>query len=129
MKKLNSSIMRLNACVAKGYSHLKVGFVAIALGLLPVNSYAQAVKGSDGVYDIAPSKTAKSKASKKSEKFLFMARNEKGKADSLFMGPSGACYFHRVNKDGKPYRRYLKADQSEAICKQLGVEYKGKSTK
>lgn len=40
---------------------------------------------------------------------------------------SGSCYIWRTSsKTGKPYKQYMKPEISQAICKELGIEYKSK---
>ena len=40
---------------------------------------------------------------------------------------SGSCFIIRVTKDGKEYRSYLNVEICKEICKELNIEYKGKS--
>lgn len=40
---------------------------------------------------------------------------------------SGACYvWKKSGKTGKYYRQYMKPEISQAVCKELGIEYKSK---
>lgn len=128
MKELNSSIMRLNACVAKGYSHLKVGLVAalFAACLYPVNGYAQSFKKEGNVYVQVKKASSKSEP-KKTGKYY---RDSKGDNYPIYVSGTGSCFIIKVSKKtGNEYRQYLGKDISADICKELGIEYKPKSSK
>lgn len=44
------------------------------------------------------------------------------------MGKTGSCFIRKTSaKSGKEYPDYLGEEISRTICKEMGVEYKGKS--
>lgn len=70
-------------------------------------------------------KTEKVAKSSTEESTEFLWEDSKGNKYPIFIGPSGACYVHRISKKtGKQYKYYLGEDISKEICKSLGREYK-----
>ena len=60
-------------------------------------------------------------------KTKFTWKDSKGKEYPVYMSSTGSCFVIRVSaKTGKEYKSYLGPEISEQICKELGVEYKGK---
>ena len=60
-------------------------------------------------------------------KTKFTWKDSKGKEYPVYMSSTGSCFVMRVSsKTGKEYKSYLGPEISEQICKELGVEYKGK---
>lgn len=60
----------------------------------------------------------------------FTYKDSKGREYPIFMGKSGSCYVKKVSaKTGAEYKQYLGEEISRDICKSLGVEYTGKSSK
>lgn len=70
-------------------------------------------------------KTEKVQKSSTEEATGFLWEDSKGNQYTIYIGPSGACYVHRISqKTGKQYKYYLGEDISKDICKSLGKEYK-----
>ena len=56
-------------------------------------------------------------------------RDSKGVEYPIKMSADGSCFVMKVSsKTGKEYKYYLGPKISEEICKELGVEYKGKKS-
>lgn len=74
--------------------------------------------------------TAMAKAKEKSEpiKTKYFYTDSHGDKYPIFMSAStGSCFINKVSsKTGKEYRMYLGKEISMEICRELGVEYKGK---
>lgn len=48
----------------------------------------------------------------------------------IYISSTGSCFINKISKkSGKEYRKYLGAEISEEICKELKITYKGKTTK
>lgn len=61
-------------------------------------------------------------------KTKFTWTDSKGNQYPIYMSASGSCFVIKVSKNtGKEYRNYLGPEISAQICKEMGVEYKGKS--
>lgn len=57
----------------------------------------------------------------------FTYKDSKGQTYPIYMSGNGSCFINKVSsKTGKEYKYYLGPEISEEICKELGVEYKGK---
>jgi len=60
-------------------------------------------------------------------KTKFTWKDSKGKEYPVYISSNGSCFVIKVSaKTGKEYRNYLGAEISQQICKELGVEYKGR---
>ena len=60
-------------------------------------------------------------------KTKFTWKDSKGNEYPVYISSKGSCFVIRVSsKTGKEYKSYLGPEISEQICKELGVEYKGK---
>lgn len=60
-------------------------------------------------------------------KTKFTWRDSKGTEYPVYMSSTGSCFVIKTSaKTGKEYRNYLGPEISEQMCKELGVEYKGK---
>ena len=60
-------------------------------------------------------------------KTKFTWKDSKGKEYPVYISSNGSCFVIKVSaKTGKEYRNYLGPEISQQICKELGVEYKGK---
>lgn len=73
--------------------------------------------------------TAMTKAKEKVEptKTKYFYTDSHGDKYPIFMSSTGSCFINKVSsKTGKEYRMYLGKDISMEICKEMGVEYKGK---
>lgn len=60
----------------------------------------------------------------------FTWEDSKGNTYPIYMGKTGSCYIKKISKKtGNEYRQYLGEEISRDICRQLNVEYTGKSLK
>ena len=63
-------------------------------------------------------------------KTKFTWKDSKGKEYPVYISSNGSCFVIKVSaKTGKEYRNYLGPEISQQICKELGIEYKGKKNK
>lgn len=63
-------------------------------------------------------------------KTKFTWKDSKGKEYPIYISKSGSCYVIKVSaKTNKEYKNYLGPEISQQICKELGIEYKGKKSK
>lgn len=60
-------------------------------------------------------------------KTKFTWKDSKGNEYPVYISSNGSCFVIKVSaKTGKEYRNYLCPEISQQICKELGIEYKGK---
>ena len=60
-------------------------------------------------------------------KTKFTWKDSKGNEYPVYISSKGSCFVIRVSsKTGKEYKSYLGPEISQQICKELGVNYKGK---
>lgn len=60
-------------------------------------------------------------------KTKFTWKDSKGKEYPVYISSNGSCFIIKVSKKtGDEYRNYLGPEISQQICKELGIEYKGK---
>ena len=63
-------------------------------------------------------------------KTKFTWKDSKGKKYPVYISSNGSCFVIKISaKTGKEYRNYLGPEISQQICKELGIEYKGKKNK
>ena len=63
-------------------------------------------------------------------KTKFTWKDSKGKEYPVYISSNGSCFVIKVSaKTGKEYKNYLGPEISQQICKELGIEYKGKKNK
>ena len=63
-------------------------------------------------------------------KTKFTWKDSKGKEYPVYISGNGSCFVIKISaKTGKEYRNYLGPEISQQICKELGIEYKGKKNK
>lgn len=59
----------------------------------------------------------------------YVWRDSKGTEYPIMISANGSCFVMKVSsKTGKEYKYYLGPEISEQICKEMGVEYKGKKS-
>ena len=84
------------------------------------------IKSSDG----KTYKAAKKTANPSEKETGFTLEDSKGNTYPIYIGKTGSCYIKKISKKtGNEYRQYLGEEISRDICKQLNVEYTGKSSK
>ena len=60
-------------------------------------------------------------------KTKFTWKDSKGKEYPVYISSKGSCFVIKgKDKNGKDKRTYLGPEISQQICKELGIEYKGK---
>lgn len=70
-------------------------------------------------------KSVKAKAEPVKTKFTW--KDSKGKEYPVYISSKGSCYILKTSsKTGKEYKNYLGPEISQQICKEIGIEYKGK---
>ena len=107
---------------------MKKIFISIALmcAMVVCANAQDYTKSSDGKTYLEVKKTIKS--SERETGFTW--KDLKGNTYPIYMGKTGACYIKKVSKKtGNEYKQYLGEEISRDICKQLNVEYTGKSSK
>ena len=63
-------------------------------------------------------------------KTKFTWKDSKGKEYPVYISSNGSCFVIKISaKTGKEYKNYLGPEISQQICKELGIEYKGKKNK
>ena len=98
-------------------------FIALALVFSTFCAMAQDYKREGNTFVSTKATTSGSKEVKTS----FTWKDSKGMTYPIYVGATGACYIKRVSaKSGNEYKQYLGAEISMQICKELGIEYKGK---
>lgn len=56
-------------------------------------------------------------------------KDSKGVEYQIMMSANGSCFVNKISsKTGKEYKYYLGPEISQEICKEMGVEYKGKKS-
>ena len=56
-------------------------------------------------------------------------KDSKGVEYPIMMSANGSCFVNKISsKTGKEYKYYLGPEISQEICKEMGVEYKGKKS-
>ena len=59
----------------------------------------------------------------------YVWRDSKGVEYPIKMSATGSCFvMKKSSKTGKEYKYYLGPEISEEICRELGIEYKGKKS-
>ena len=59
----------------------------------------------------------------------YIWKDSKGVEYPIMMSGTGSCFVNKISsKTGKEYKYYLGPEISQEICKELGVEYKGKKS-
>ena len=105
---------------------MKKLLLIIVMCILSVGAFAQKTYVREGnVFTTTRSSTGKVKS--EPTKTKFMHKDTKGNEYPIFISSTGSCFVVKTSaKTGKEYRNYLGPEMSMEICKELGVEYKGK---
>ena len=105
---------------------MKKFLLIIVMCILSVGAFAQKTYIREGnVFTTTRSSTGKVKSEPVKTKFIH--KDTKGNEYPIFMSSTGSCFVVKTSaKTGKEYRNYLGPEMSMEICKELGVEYKGK---
>ena len=107
---------------------MKKIFISLALicAMVVCANAQNYTKSSDGKTYSAVKKTTES--SERETGFTW--KDSKGNTYPIYMGKTGSCYIKKISKkSGNEYKQYLGEEISRDICKQLNVEYTGKSSK
>lgn len=87
------------------------------------NGHCQDYKRESKTFVVTKAQTKTTKETKTD----FVWKDAKGNEYPIYVGATGACYIKRVSaKSGNEYKQYLGAEISMQVCKELGIEYKGK---
>lgn len=62
-------------------------------------------------------------------KTQFEWQDAKGNKYPIYVGKTGACYIKRISRNGNEYKKYLGAEVSAQVCRELGIEYKPTKSK
>ena len=99
--------------------------LAILLLVLAIGLAANAQTYTRNGNTFTSAKSVKAKAEPVKTKFTW--KDSKGKEYPIYISAKGSCYVIKTSsKTGKEYKSYLGPEISQQICKELGVEYKGK---
>ena len=60
------------------------------------------------------------------EKTIYTWKDSKGTEYPIYISKSGSTFIIKINENGEEKRQYMKKEISEAICAELGREYKSK---
>lgn len=103
---------------------MKIGFfIVLALIFSTFCAMAQDYKREGNTFISTKTTTSGSKEVKTS----FTWKDSKGMTYPIYVGSTGSCYIKRVSaKSDNEYKQYLGAEISMQVCKELGIEYKGK---
>ena len=91
---------------------------AVAMMLSVMGASAQSFTRSGNTF-VA---TAKAKAEPRKTNYTY--KDTDGKTYPIYVGKTGSCFIIRTSKNGNEYRKYLGAEISAQICKELGIAYK-----
>ena len=101
-------------------------FLALMCAMVVCANAQDYTKSSDGKTYSAVKKTTVS--SERETGFTW--EDSKGNTYPIYMCKTGSCYIKKISKkSGNEYKQYLGEEISRDICKQLNVEYTGKSSK
>lgn len=108
---------------------MKKFFIIIAMALLGTGAMAQAQTYSRaGNTSAAVKKTGTGNTSSSAQKTKYMYLDSDGHERPIWIGKTGSCFVVRISKKtGKEYRKYLGAEISAQICKELGRAYEPKN--
>ena len=88
---------------------------------------AQDVKREGKVFTAVSAKDTTSTTARKSG---YSYKDTDGKTYDIYVGRTGSCYINRVSRNtGKLYKKYLGAEISAQICKELGIAYTPRTRK
>lgn len=97
----------------------------IILICVPNTCYAQNYSRNGNSF--ISSSTARVKSEPIKTKFTWQESD--GNKYDIYISSTGSCFINKISKNtGKTYRKYLGPDISQEICKELGIEYKGKKS-
>ena len=69
--------------------------------------------------------TAKGKSEPRKTNYTY--KDTDGKTYPIYVGKTGSCFIVRTSKNGNEYRKYLGAEISQQICREMRIEYKPKT--
>ena len=105
---------------------MKKLLLIIIMVIVSVGAFAQKTYVREGnVFTTTKFSTSRTKSEPTKTKFIH--KDTKGNEYPIFMSSTGSCFVVKTSaKTGKEYRNYLGPEMSMEICKELGIEYKGK---
>lgn len=93
------------------------------LSLVPFICNAQDYKRNGNVFE--STKVVKTKEEPIKTDYIY--KDSDNLTYTIYMSSNGSCFIIKSSKkSGKEYRKYLGADISKEICKERGIEYKGR---
>lgn len=106
-------------------------FAAVIMTVIPAAAQAQTQNYTRAGNTFAAQKSAGAgTCAQAPEKTKYMYTDTDGKTYPVYIGKTGACYILRVSgRTGKEYRKYLGAEISAEICRELKREYKPRTRK
>ena len=101
-----------------------LGLTLIVLISIPNNCFGQNFKRNGDTF--INMSTSRTKVEPIKTKFTY---TDSDKIDyPIYVSSTGSCFINKISKKtNKEYRKYLGPDISQAICKELNIEYKGKT--
>ena len=69
--------------------------------------------------------TTKAKAEPRKTNYTY--KDTDGKTYPIYVGKTGSCFIIRTSRNGNDYRKYLGAEISEQVCREMGITYKPKN--
>ena len=106
---------------------MKKILIALTLILFTANIYSQNSKNFTKEGKVFTTTVAKKASVEKKTDCTWV--DSKGIVYPIFMNANGVCYVYKTSKKtGKEYKYYLGPELSMEVCKELGVEYKGKNS-
>jgi len=100
-------------------------FVLTAIFGIPAMCYGQEYRREGNTFICSSS----DKSSSKPIKTKFNWKDKDGTLYPIYITKRGCAFVPKFSKNGKEYKKYLGPEISKEVCKELGVEYKGKSNK
>lgn len=105
---------------------MKSFIIACLFIMVSVFAYAQTYTKSGNTYTASSSQQVKQPNTKTD----YIWKDSKGNQYPIYISKNGSCYILKTSsKTGKEYKQYLGEEISKDICKQLNIEYRGKSKK
>lgn len=109
---------------------LKLALIAVfaltAIFGIPAICYGQEYQREGNTFVCSSS----DKSFSKPIKTKFNWKDNKGIIYPIYVTEKGSCFVYKISsKTKREYKRYLGPEISKEVCKELGIEYKGKSDK
>lgn len=94
--------------------------------IISVSVWAQSYKRNGNTFEQTKNKIGVKKDVKETP---YTWKDSKGNEYKIYISSTGSCFVKKIsNKTGKEYRHYIGIEASKEICKDLNIEYQGKTT-